>query len=391
MCIKKIDNLDVCTIYNTTINSTTINSTTTNIRENHKSMESDTIVINYPHSYSLMADPRHDIVSIGEPQIINGKKFECKKDTVLVMDSLDSLDHCLDIDSLNEHFEDYCDTASELDELIATTEVRETTDVNYGQHVISEIDIDMILTRPISRISSLININEFQKPDAIKKCISQTADTNHYFSTKHEELCKLFYERDETEITVKSSDYSNESFCHYCRNHQVLPDFEIYNFLDKYLMTNTNANIKYLILVFRLRPEIFFRYDVMMNKHLRKYILSYLHLDKSILDDLNLDDPSQIFLKNMNILNQYYSKVASSINSHVYENLFHQVNLKFIDYLRCDSCKNYMCPKHTYLANCYFGKCKSCEVKNWTICGWCKPSFNEDFACKYLHKKIDVV
>lgn len=381
MYIKKIDNLDVCTIHNTAINNTI-----TNIRDNHKSMKSDTIVINYPLSYSLMAVPRHDIVSIGEPQIISDKKFEYKKDAFF---TIDPSDDCLDADLLNGHFENYCDTASELDELIATTEVRETTDVNNGQHVVSETDIDMILAKPMRRISSQININEFEKPDAIKKYISQPDNRNCDFSKKHEELCKQFYERDETEITLKNSDYSNESFCYHCRNYHVLPDFEIYNFLDKYLMINTNSNIKYLILVFRLRPEIFFSYDVMMNKHLRKYILSYLHLDKSIVDDLNTDDPSKIFLKNMNILNRYYSKVTSTINTHVYENLFHQANLKFIDYLRCDSCKNYMCPKHTYLANCYFGKCKCCKVKNWTICGWCKPGFNEYFACKYLHKKIN--
>jgi hypothetical protein len=194
-------------------------------------------------------------------------------------------------------------------------------------------------------------------------------------SVAQENFYKNFYEKTELEESAKSSNYENECFCHYCKNYLVLPQFEILNFLNSHFTLNKNS--KYLILVFRLCPDIFSDCDILTNKYLKRYIMNYLNLSNIIAD-------STENFKNI-VINQYLSKISNSFNSHIYEILFHQSNLKYIDYVKCDSCKNYMCPKHTYLSNCYFAKCKYCNTKTWTICGWCKPGFNEEIACKYLH------
>lgn len=193
-----------------------------------------------------------------------------------------------------------------------------------------------------------------------------------------DKIYKNFYEKLEMKESDKSSNYDNECFCHYCKKYLVLPQYEILNFLNSHFTFNKNS--KYLILVFRLCPDIFLDHDIFKNKYLKKYIMDYL--------GVNIVSESTEFFKDV-IINQYFSKISNSCNSHVYETLFHQPNLKYIDYVKCDSCKNYMCPKHTYLSNCYFAKCKCCDTKGWSICGWCKPGFNEEIACKYLHRMVE--
>jgi hypothetical protein len=115
----------------------------------------------------------------------------------------------------------------------------------------------------------------------------------------------------------------------------------------------------------------------MDNIYLKKYILDYLKIN-------NYD--SETFNINLAIKSQYYNAIANTLNIHVYENQFHQSNLKYEDYLKCDYCKCYLCPKHIYLSNCYFSTCNICKEKKWSICGWCKPTFSEQIGCKYLHK-----
>jgi hypothetical protein len=366
----------------------------------------DDLISGVSYSTYDVVDHRHPIVSVGDLPNTGIKKKKFKKNTILPVDyvapcsntDLDScsntdLDSCSNTDSLNDIFDDYYEIRCEPDANIDFTN--------------SETDVSPCVTfnefETLPDISSCVNFGEFETLDEIEEYIKGSVDTNNEFTKTHEEICKIFYERDDTEREdlkreISERDYSNESFCAYCKSHQVLPDFEIYNFMDKHLMTDSNITKKYLIMIFRLRPDIFFNYDVLSNKHLRKYILSYLRMNNiSIEHDgactdvdkvckFDLGDPREMFFRNTKIMNQYYSKVFGSVNAYVYENLFHQPNLKFEDYLKCDSCKNYMCPKHIYLSNCYFGTCNYCKVRNWSICGWCKPGFNEYFACKYLHK-----
>jgi hypothetical protein len=187
-------------------------------------------------------------------------------------------------------------------------------------------------------------------------------------------LSKEFYEKPEEEENLKSTNYNNEHFCYYCKNYMVMPDYEIINFLKFHLSLKKYS--KYLILVFRLCPFIFNYINVMENKYLRKFIFNYLNISDCYSNAINLD-----------IFNKYNEKYGCYLKTHVYENLFHQPNLTFFDYIKCDSCKKYLCPMHRYLSNCYYKKCQICNNKLWTICGWCKSSFNEEIACKYIHKK----
>lgn len=192
-----------------------------------------------------------------------------------------------------------------------------------------------------------------------------------------EEMYKEIYERSESEDIKSSIDYDNMKFCYCCEQNLILPIYEITNFIRHHLLLNKYS--KYLIIVFRLCPTIFLDYDVSENKHLKKYILDYI----SSKDKCEIDTGNSIFA-NLNLVNQYELCTRKSSNSHIFEILFHQENLKYTDYIKCDSCKQYLCPMHTYLGNCIYKKCNYCD-KRWTICGWCKSEFNEEYACKYIH------
>ena len=189
-----------------------------------------------------------------------------------------------------------------------------------------------------------------------------------------------FYEREE-DIEIKNSiNYDNGHFCFYCKNYMVLPEYEIINFSNFHLKQKKYS--KYLMLVFRLCPNIFSYECVMENKYLRNYIHKYLNLE-----EVEFTDPNEKMLKELVIYSQYEIKTKKCDSSHIYENLFHQPNLKYIDYLKCDSCKNYVCPMHIYLSKFNFRDCNICKTKKWSICGWCKYDFNQELACKYIHQK----
>jgi hypothetical protein len=210
-----------------------------------------------------------------------------------------------------------------------------------------------------------------------------------------EKMYRETYECDESYEIKHSSNYNNHHFCFYCKNHMVIPEYEICTFLECHMIshqdniTNNTAfkkYSKYLLLVFRLRPSIFLSHNVMENKYIKNYILDFLGIK-----DKYTNKSEGRTLMDFEILNQYEAKNSNrgNFNSHIFEILFYQPKLDFIDYIKCDSCKNYLCPMHIYLANCVYKKCEICNEKKWTICGWCKPNFNEAIACKYIHKKIE--
>jgi hypothetical protein len=190
------------------------------------------------------------------------------------------------------------------------------------------------------------------------------------------EIYAEFYGRGES-IDIKSStDYNNLQFCYYCKNNMVLPNTEIHNFLNTHMSFKKNS--KYLNMVFRLCPNIFRNYNVMENKYIRNYILEYLNIKETYYNNLQKNS-----FTDFDIMCQYETKTV--YNSHIYENLFYQPKLEYSDYIKCDSCKNYICPIHNYLSNCLFRDCNFC-TKKWSICGWCKGDFNEEIGCKYIHK-----
>jgi hypothetical protein len=263
----------------------------------------------------------------------------------------------------------------EVNKLNIGDELEELNKLN--ENGVDEKEIDFT-----DELDKLFELDELTEQNELKK---DTVSSNYLDSTFYnifqKDIYKSFYERPEQEEIYKSSNFNNQFFCHYCKNYLVLAEAEIALFLNLHI--TLNKNYKYLILVFRLCPNIFLNYDIMMNKYLRRYIFNYLNLS----DETFYNNADKYFY-NIIILNQYFSIINKSTNSHIFENLFHQPNLKYEDYLKCDSCKNYMCPKHMYLSNCYFAKCKICKSNNWTICGWCKPNFNEEYACEYIHNKL---
>lgn len=187
-------------------------------------------------------------------------------------------------------------------------------------------------------------------------------------------LNKYFYDRTENYKTEKTTDYTNQNFCYYCSNYMVLPNQEMDNFLNNHFKINKYS--KYLFLVFRLCPYIFYSVDVMSNKYLEKFILTDLNLQSDY--DKN---------KKFDIFNDYNIKNGFQLKPFVFENLFHQPKLNFCDYIKCDICKNYLCPMHVSLSNCFHKKCNICSDKIWNVCGWCKFDFEEHIACKYIHQK----
>lgn len=228
---------------------------------------------------------------------------------------------------------------------------------------LNELDKEEIIVTNFESTEMCIFDEIYEKKDIVVK--------------EEKELFKLFIEQDKHSETEFLSDYSNENFCFFCKKYEVLPASEIVNFLESHYINNKNN--KYLLLVFRLRPDIFVNFDIMNNNYLKKYIISYLSLKNYDYNTQNLNLDSAI-------KSQYYYAISNATNTHVYENQFHQPKLKYTDYVKCDYCKSYMCPKHVYLSNCYFNLCNICKEKPWSICGWCKPNFNEYMACKYLHK-----
>lgn len=229
--------------------------------------------------------------------------------------------------------------------------------------------------------NNLFNLDDDEDDEDIY--LDLTNNFNKEIDLNFEKITIDFYQREEDSEIKKSINYENENFCFYCKNYLVLPDYEIKNFLNFHLVQKKYS--KYLILVFRLCPNIFSYINVMENKYLRKYIYNYLDIQDIVIDDKDIK-----FSNDINIYNHYQLKNNHQTKEYIYENLFHQPNLKYTDYVKCDSCKHYLCPMHTYLSKFYFNKCDSCNNKTWTICGWCKYSFNEGLACEYIHKKIEI-
>jgi hypothetical protein len=168
--------------------------------------------------------------------------------------------------------------------------------------------------------------------------------------------------------TESETEYNK--LCYYCNKELVIPPNEIDNFINKHMYKKKKS--LYVILVFRLCPSLLPWYFVMNNPTLRKIIFDFLNIK-----DDNINDY---------LLYQYYiSVINKNITSFVYNIYFNQLKLNYEDHIKCSLCNNYICPMHIYLSNIRYFKCKYCH-KKWILCGWCKPLFNEYYACEYIHK-----
>jgi hypothetical protein len=194
-----------------------------------------------------------------------------------------------------------------------------------------------------------------------------------------EEIYKNMYECEESYDIRGTTNYNNMHFCYYCKQNLVIPAGEITKFLNYHVYSKKYS--KYLLIVFRLFPSIFIGYNILENKFLKKFILDYLSFKEHCKFEIEFAE-----FASLKLINEYELQTRNNLNSHIFENIFYQENLKYTDYIKCDSCKNYLCPMHIYLGNCIYKCCDICN-KKWTICGWCKPDFNEEYACKYIHQK----
>jgi hypothetical protein len=368
---KKIDNLDVCLLDNINLDIDSPSPNPTSNIESHMS-ESESIVINYPQPN--MEVSKH-IINNG-PCVTMKRKWTSPKKIKFVNQIISCSEPDFNIGDNSEP--EIGDEARD-----------ETSDENEKDGLLARKRSDSNDSKAIGKHSSYVDLSNFEEFDYLddREIIDDYVvleDLIEIQKKSQENFYKIFYETEEPAEIKKSSNYNNECFCHYCKNNLILPNYEIINFLDSHLLLGKNP--KYLLLVFRLSPNIFSNYNVMDNKHLRKYIINYLNIVEEQKPKSDSPELSKFNnLRDMIILNQYLLKIKPSFNSHIYEVLFHQPNLKYTDYVKCDSCKNYQCPKHAYLSNNYYAKCRICKEKSWTICGWCKPGFIEEIACKYLH------
>ena len=193
-------------------------------------------------------------------------------------------------------------------------------------------------------------------------CLNYVVD-DKYISDYYEETAKF--------LEIKNTNYENSSFCYGCCNRLTIPENNINEFVINHL--DFGCNKKYLLLIFIVEPTIFCGKNIFLNKHICKYI-------KNRLDIYDVTITSEIFI-------DYLTKIQSSMvtNENIYDILFYQKNLTFVDYVKCDICKKFLCPMHIYLSAGYYSKCNKCP-KYWSICGWCKPVFYENIACKIYHK-----
>lgn len=201
-------------------------------------------------------------------------------------------------------------------------------------------------------------------------------------------LYKTIYQTNNDNDLDKNKDYySNHLFCKFCSEYKVLPENEISNFIDYHInVLNNNKSIifkkkilKYLTLVFRVCPNLFQFDNIIYCDYLRKLFFNLIGTNEK--DYISLND---MYLNN-ELYYKYIAITKKKMTPFVYEIYFYQPDLKYESYTKCTICKGYMCPIHFYLSNSYCSKCTYCE-QYWTVCGWCKDFFNEEYACKYIHQ-----
>jgi len=215
-----------------------------------------------------------------------------------------------------------------------------------------------------------ININEPISNSFDNILYLPSININHFHMLNY---YKNIYTISDHVIYENTTNFANNNFCFYCQKYKIIPDQEINNFLYNHIILNKNP--KYLKIVYRLCPEYFSTINVLSNKYLKNIVQNKFGIHEKEI----VTNPTLIFN------NYLYDGIFEFDIVHRFDILFHQENLTYCDYIKCDICKYYMCPMHVYLSNCYFAKCNICKEKLWNLCGWCKFHFNEQYACYYIH------
>ena len=140
------------------------------------------------------------------------------------------------------------------------------------------------------------------------------------------------------------------SLCYLCLNQCLIHE----RYIDKFITNNLHSqrNKKYIIILFRLAPYLFNKYN----------------LSNSVLRGINI--PFE--------MNQTFEFIFN-----VY---FHQPHLTFSDYEICDNCSQYICPIHQKYNPINYKRCHYC-LKSWCVCLNCMYSSSEKGLCDKLHTK----
>ena len=234
---------------------------------------------------------------------------------------------------------------------------------------ISDIDLndelDDFIDEDIKPFNFDMEMNINSNTNTFTKKNKEEVEYNYYYD---------LYTKNNKFIIISNTNFLNTFFCFYCKTYQFIPIHEIENFLQIHLENNKKK--KFLIMAYRIIPEIFHNYDLSNNKILQNILQNNTGNIISIEQYKLLDKRNNVY------------KIDKTFR---FENQFYQEGLTLSDYINCDICKKYLCPHHAYISNTFFDVCKYCNVKNWTICGWCKYLFNEYWACKILHvNKLDI-
>lgn len=199
-----------------------------------------------------------------------------------------------------------------------------------------------------------------------------------------EEFYKKLYTRFHFSLNEHSSNYENKNFCDCCRKQYVIPPSELDSFIFSHATFSSPRTKKYLLLVFRLKPFLF-PFDVVMdNPFLRQTVYDRTGTNDRFKKNISARTEENKETDKL-VYTKYFNILGIEATDFVYEQYFHQPYLTFCDYVKCSICRSNMCPTHYYLSNAQCSKCNFCD-KSWVVCGWCKPNFNEGYACKYIHK-----
>lgn len=154
------------------------------------------------------------------------------------------------------------------------------------------------------------------------------------------------------------NDYSNKKFCFYCIYYSDIYKHDYKELLERYYYQHKYSKI--LLLLFRLFPSLFKNIDYSQHK-----ILSNV----------------QSMSNTMEIINN-----KNEYRYHIYDIFFHQTNLYFEDYTKCDICGICACPLHEKICLFLYMKCFICKEKIWCLCSKCKVLYNPGYICSKYHK-----
>ena len=148
---------------------------------------------------------------------------------------------------------------------------------------------------------------------------------------------------------------NNFTTCCVCYNNLLFHP----NYIKEFIKKNIYKNKKFIILAYRLIPDL--------NNYVDSdYISEYMKIVSNIANPLYLYDTENIF-----------------------RSYFYQENLPYTSYNKCCNCRELFCQLHERLQPMINCKC-ICNLPV-TICNWCHSTIPFETICMNMHsKKVDL-